>query len=181
VRGLQAQINELEAENSAQQAEIDALHAEVLRVFDGNGADIGPFVGFIGGSSTFDIWFDSVGARMGINANAKIQKAQEKFNFSNLDCEEPGFGSTLSAARIHFSGGGDDEPPVRIFVAQRTPSVEVLLRSQLASNGVCLNSPEPFTPGGLLIPLDEIIFEDIGLPDPLVPPLYVAPAPEAAP
>ena len=180
VSRLQAQINQLEAENNSQQAEIDALQLGALRVFDANGRDIGIYAHGIRADLILLLVEDPE-----VLVRLRLGSGEGNIFQANLYFEEAGCGGTAFVDFLAIGGGNTLSPirtvftvgsPQRYFIANAEPQ-QAITSLSVGVPGDCTDQgPEDKT----VVSATEVTLAELGLSFPLPAPLYIG-TPQPAP
>lgn len=155
LEGLQAQIDEIREA------------ARTLRVFDGDGTDLGLHVNGIHGH--LSVFLESIGGTVLLRRNGDLDPEESQPHyFSQPDCSGLPYVGETFAARL---SSVEIDGVIRHFVGTTAP-VEWVTASSIELNHLCSNQVED----AWLVPAVEISLEDLGLAFPLPAPVYVAPA-----
>ena len=177
---LDAEVSELEAENDAQQAEIDQLRAASLRVFDATGAELGLLVDWEATSNSALVYLRGIGAYTKIRTDSGLLEDgnNNTLYFVGAGCT----GQSYLAVEIGMAASRLVSPVIGVterFFVGGNQYVGIIPVQSFAHFGArapanCQNGPTS-TPLNA-VSAEELSIGDIGLPLPLDPPIYMAPA-----
>jgi hypothetical protein len=165
---LNAEVNQLQAENEAQQAEIDTLRAGQPHVFDSDGQDLGTALGPPTSASEFLVLHASLGLVVHLDtANPSGLRMQRigALYYEGLGCTGKRYAAPIFVNQVYrdpVSGNSRigllEMPATRAFLSAW---VGDCLDIAISSSSI---STSPFT-------------DDLGYNLPLVEPLWIGPAP----
>ncbi len=182
INALNAAVNQLEAENNAQQAKIDELKAASLRVFDGTGAELGLLIGLEAAADSLLVYLQGIGAytRISTITGQLLDDTNNALYFEGAGCTGQAYLETeanRSASRLvtpvidgterYFVGGNQHVGVVAVE--------SFVTFGHATANSVCKGPTSTPAVGAVLA--EELQVGDLGLPLPLALPIYIAPAP----